>query len=230
MFFHFKQKKVHINGLDFRQIWAILTPFCPKTGKSEFSRKIGLHHLFAFMDPHHAKKQKNPMTQFWENPGTDGQTDRRTRADPWVTRVSARVTNKKCYALLWEAKRSVQNLVWFMRFPDASSLFPIMCIKKTLESGEAQFRALLSPLGSLIIHEISVRAGHQFFFDWYSKILWFVTYMIIFTLIGQILREIFTLFVLAQLINSIIPDFFVLHYFRKGSTWERMIWGIKVSH
>ena len=37
-------------------------PFLPKNGEIG---KIRLRHFLAFMDPqHHAKNQKNPMTQF----------------------------------------------------------------------------------------------------------------------------------------------------------------------
>ena len=51
-----------------KPIFAHFGPFFHFLEKSEFSRKIWLHHFCALMNPGlHAKNQKNRMSQFWAN-------------------------------------------------------------------------------------------------------------------------------------------------------------------
>ena len=62
-----------IENVDFE---TVLATFGQKTAISDFSRKIGLRHFFAFIEPKlHAKNQKKLMNQFWEKVVTDWLTD-----------------------------------------------------------------------------------------------------------------------------------------------------------
>ncbi len=76
MFFHFKQKKVHINGLDFRQNAKnlVFQHKCCKISILRFFIENRAPSLFVVYGPQpHAKNQKNPMAQFREKSRTDGE-------------------------------------------------------------------------------------------------------------------------------------------------------------
>ena len=139
----------------------------------------------------------------------------------------------KCKASVWEEIWLVQNGICFMSFSYPSSLSP--------KRSHFKIRGPRLTRGSYVSAVIVVglinyswypapQGTPGKFFTLVAKILLKLTCWPNFRLIGPKFAKLFTFLVLAKLINLKIPKSFVLHYFRKGSTWESMLLGFKLYH